>query len=263
MSAFADLSAVAIQKARLYHETRVAYEDLRELDRLKDEFVANISHELRTPLTFVKGYVEYLLEGYAGDLNPEQREALQIVLDRGDAVIHLVNDIISLKQGDMVTIDATAIDIAAVVSTCIHGSYAAAERAGIRICEEMEHDLPLVWADARRLGQVLDNLIGNAIKFSSSGDSITTAVTRQDNDTVLVAISDTGIGIPPDRIDKIWERFYQVDSQWTRRRPGTGLGLTIAKRIVEAHGGQIRVESTPGVGSTFSFTLPVIRQSDL
>ena len=127
----------------------------------------------------------------------------------------------------------------------------------------MEHDLPLVWADARRLGQVLDNLIGNAIKFSSSGDSITTAVTRQDNDTVLVAISDTGIGIPPDRIDKIWERFYQVDSQWTRRRPGTGLGLTIAKRIVEAHGGQIRVESTPGVGSTFSFTLPVIRQSDL
>ena len=263
MSAFADLAAVAIQKARLYHETRVAYEDLRELDRLKDEFVANISHELRTPLTFVKGYVEYLLEGYAGDLNPEQREALQIVLDRGDAVIHLVNDIISLKQGDMVTIDATAIDIAAVVSTCIHGSYAAAERAGIRICEEMEHDLPLVWADARRLGQVLDNLIGNAIKFSSSGDSITTAVTRQDNDTVLVAISDTGIGIPPDRIDKIWERFYQVDSQWTRRRPGTGLGLTIAKRIVEAHGGQIRVESTPGIGSTFSFTLPVIRQSDL
>lgn len=262
MSAFADLAAVAIQKARLYHETRVAYEDLRELDRLKDEFVANISHELRTPLTFVKGYVEYLLEGYAGDLNSQQREALAIVLDRGDAVIHLVNDIISLKQADMVTIDAAEVDIAAVVSTCVQGSYAAAERAGIRICEELEHDLPLVWADARRLGQVLDNLIGNAIKFSSRGDSITAAVARQDNATVLVAISDTGIGIPADRIDKIWGRFYQVDSQWTRRRPGTGLGLTIAKRIVEAHGGEMRVESTLGVGSRFSFTLPVIRTSE-
>ncbi|MCB9153180.1 MAG: GAF domain-containing protein [Caldilineae bacterium] len=263
MSAFADLAAVAIQKARLYHETFVAYEDLRELDRLKDEFVANISHELRTPLTFVKGYVEYLLEGYAGDLNPDQREALEIVLDRSDAVIHLVNDIISLKQSDMVTIEAAEVDIASVVTTCVQGSHAAAERAGIRIRLEIEDGLPPVWADARRLGQVLDNLIGNAIKFSASGDSITASVTRQDNNTVLVAVSDTGIGIPSDRIDKIWDRFYQVDSRWTRRRTGTGLGLTIAKRIVEAHGGEIWVESVSGTGSRFSFTLPVMRASEL
>ncbi len=260
IAAFADLAAVAIQKTQLYHETRVAYEDLRELNRLKDEFVANISHELRTPLTFVKGYVEYLLEGYAGDLTPDQREALEIVLDRGDAVIHLVNDIISLKQADMLTIDPDQVDIAAVVTTSVQGSFAAADRAGISVHQQFEHDLPPVWADARRLGQVLDNLIGNAIKFSANGDSITAAVMRRDETTVLVAISDTGIGIPPDRIDKIWDRFYQVDSRWTRRRAGTGLGLTIAKQIVEAHGGELRVESVPGAGSTFSFTLPVVRE---
>lgn len=262
MSAFADLAAVAIQKARLYHETRIAYEDLRELDRLKDEFVANVSHELRTPLTFVKGYVEYLLEGYAGELNSGQREALEIVLDRGDAVIYLVNDIISLKQADMVTIEPAQVDITAVVTACVQGSFAAAERAGISVRHQLEPDLPLVWADARRLGQVLDNLIGNAIKFSASGDSITAAVARRDDNTVRVAVSDTGIGIPADRIDKIWERFYQVDSRWTRRRAGTGLGLTIAKRIVEAHGGEIQVESVYGIGSTFSFTLPVVRDSE-
>ena len=262
VAAFADLAAVAIQKARLYHETRVAYEDLRELDRLKDEFVANVSHELRTPLTFVKGYVEYLLEGYAGDLSPDQREALEIVLDRSDAVIHLVNDIISLKQADMVTIVPELVDIALVVAACVQGSYAAAERAGISVSQHTEPDLPLVLADARRLEQVLDNLIGNAIKFSASGGSITASVTREGNDAVLVAISDTGIGIPLDRIDKIWERFYQVDSHWTRQRAGTGLGLTIAKQIVEAHGGEIRVESIPGAGSTFSFTLPVASASE-
>ena len=262
VAAFADLAAVAIQKARLYHETRVAYEDLRELDRLKDEFVANVSHELRTPLTFVKGYVEYLLEGYAGDLSPDQREALEIVLDRSDAVIHLVNDIISLKQADMVTIVPELVDIALVVAACVQGSHAAAERAGISVNQHTEPDLPLVLADARRLEQVLDNLIGNAIKFSASGGSITASVTREGNDAVLVAISDTGIGIPLDRIDKIWERFYQVDSHWTRQRAGTGLGLTIAKQIVEAHGGEIRVESIPGAGSTFSFTLPVASASE-
>ncbi|MEZ4771481.1 MAG: GAF domain-containing protein [Caldilineales bacterium] len=222
IAAFADLAAVAIQKARLYHETRIAYEDLRELDRLKDEFVANVSHELRTPLTFIKGYVEYLLEGYGGDLNPRQREALEIILGRSDAVIHLVNDIISLKQPDMITIDAAEVDIADVITAAVQGSYAAAERAGISVHQEIEEGLPPVWADARRLGQVLDNLIGNAIKFSSSGDSITASAVRGNKDTVLVEIRDTGIGIPPDRIDKIWDRFYQVDSRWTLRGPEPG-----------------------------------------
>lgn len=256
MAAFADLTAVAIERAQLYRDTLIAYEELRDLDRVKDDLVANVSHELRTPLTFIKGYVEYLLEGYAGDVLPEQREALEIILDRSDAVIQLVNDIVSLKQAEMVGIEPVRVDLHTVASACVQGSLAAAEKAGIRIELVAEPDFPPVCGDALRLGQVFDNLIGNAIKFSARGDRIVVSLAGGDAE-VLVSVSDTGIGISADRLDRIWERFYQVDGAWTRRHSGTGLGLTITKRIVEAHNGKIWVESQPDEGSTFRFTVPV------
>jgi signal transduction histidine kinase len=114
-----------------------------------------------------------------------------------------------------------------------------------------------VWGDAKRLGQVFDNLIGNAIKFSPNGGRVTTRLSRQ-YDRVRVEISDTGIGIPSEKLDKIWDRFYQIDSTSTRRFAGTGLGLAIVKRIVEAHGGEITVESEVGEGTTFCFSLPLV-----
>ncbi|HSN78459.1 MAG TPA: GAF domain-containing protein, partial [Anaerolineae bacterium] len=256
LTAVADLAAAAIDKAQLYQDTVRAYEELRELDRLKDEFVQNVSHELRTPLTFVKGYVEYLLEGYAGELNQGQRQALEIVLDRSDAIVRLVNDIVSLKQAELQEMDLQPVALELIATACVEGSKMAAEQVGIRMHLEISPGLPLVYGDPKRLGQVFDNLLGNAIKFCPDGGEITVQI-RSIGNAVQVDVSDTGIGIPSDRLDHIWERFYQIDSASTRRFAGAGLGLAIVKRIIDAHYGQIWVESEPGKGSTFHFTLPM------
>lgn len=261
LTAVADLAAVAIDKARLYQDTVLAYEELRELDRLKDEFVQNVSHELRTPLTFVRGYVEYLLEGYAGELNPDQRQALEVVLNRGDAVIRLVNDIISFKQTELQQVDLEEVSLDAIAAACVDGCKVAADRSGIRTQLEVEPGLPTVYGDAKRLGQVFDNLIGNAIKFSPDGGLIRVRLTRIGN-AVRAEVSDTGVGMPADRLDRIWDRFYQLDSTSTRRFAGAGIGLAIVKRIIEAHHGRIWVESQLGRGSTFYFLLPMFHRPD-
>jgi signal transduction histidine kinase len=141
------------------------------------------------------------------------------------------------------------------------GSLAAAGKSNVTIELTSEADLPPVWGDAKRLGQVFDNLIGNAIKFSPNGGIITVRLQRL-ADRVQIQVSDTGIGIPQEKLDKIWNRFYQVDSTSTRRFAGTGLGLAIVKRIVEAHRGTITVESALGQGSTFLFALPIYHVQD-
>jgi signal transduction histidine kinase len=256
LTAVADLAATAIDKAQLYQDTARAYEDLRELDRLKDEFVQNVSHELRTPLTFVKGYVEYLLEGYAGELNQGQRQALEIVLDRSDAIVRLVNDIVSLKQAELQEMDLQPVALELIAAACVEGSKMAAEQAGIRMHFEIPPGLPLVYGDPKRLGQVFDNLLGNAIKFSPNGGDVNVRLSLVDN-AVQTEVSDQGIGMPVERLDQIWQRFYQIDSASTRRFAGAGLGLAIVKRIIEAHDGRIWAESELGKGSAFYFALPV------
>lgn len=255
LMAVADLAAAAIDKAQLYQDTARAYQELRELDRLKDEFVQNVSHELRTPLTFVKGYIEYLLAGYAGELNSNQRQALEIVLDRSDAIVRLVNDIVSLKQAELQEMDLHPVALEQIATACVEGSRAAAEQAGIDLRLNYPPGLPPVYGDATRLGQVFDNLLGNAIKFSPNGGSIKVRLSPLGN-MVQVEISDTGVGIPADRIDQIWKRFFQIDGASTRRFAGAGLGLAIVKSIIDAHFGHIWVESKLGQGSIFCFTLP-------
>jgi PAS domain S-box-containing protein len=257
LTAVADLAATAIDKAQLYQDTVRAYEELRELDRLKDEFVQNVSHELRTPLTFVKGYVEYLLEGYAGELNQGQRQALEIVLDRGDAIVRLVNDIVSLKQAELQEMDLQPVALELIAASCVEGSKMAAEQVGIRMRLEIPPGLSLVYGDPKRLGQVFDNLLGNAIKFSPNGGEVSVRLSLVGN-AVQAEVSDQGIGMPAERLDQIWQRFYQIDSASTRRFAGAGLGLAIVKRIIEAHDGHIWVESELGKGSSFRFTLPVL-----
>lgn len=256
LAAVADLAAVAIDKAQLYQDTVRAYEELRDLDRLKDEFVQNVSHELRTPLTFVKGYVEYLLEGYAGQLNDGQQQALEIVLDRSNAIIRLVNDIVSLKQAELQEMDLQPVALELIAVACVEGSRVAAEQAGIQLQLEIPTGLPEVHGNSKRLGQVFDNLLGNAIKFSPDGGVIGVRL-HQHGALVETEVSDTGIGMPSDRLDHIWKRFYQLDSASTRRFPGAGLGLAIVKRIIDAHDGEIWVESELNKGSTFHFTLPI------
>jgi len=231
-------------------------EELRQLHQHKTEFVQNLSHELRTPLTFVKGYVQLMLEGAMGEINPEMRRALSVVEQRTEGLIRLVSDIISLEKVEVGIINFQNISLVDVARNSVVGAAVIAKKAGLRIEVEAPDNLPLVYADPDRLGQVFDNLLGNAIKFSPSGSTITVRLSRS-GDFVHADVEDHGIGIPADKLDRIFDRFYQVDGSTTRRYGGTGLGLAIVKTIVESHGGRVVVESEVGVGTSFSFILPV------
>ena len=260
-------AAVAIEKARLYAnlEQRAknlaeAYAELKEADRLKDEVVQNISHELRTPLTFVKGYVQLLLEGNAGALTEEQKEYLGIVAEKTDVITGLVSDIMFLQQADQPG-SKKPVSLTKVAWRALRGCAATAEKANLTLVENLPEDVPPVAGSEARLLQVFDNLLGNAIKFSPDGGQIVVTVENA-GPVVQASVSDQGIGIPKDQQDRIFERFYQIDGSARRRFSGAGLGLAIVKRIVETHGGRVWVESEPGKGSTFYFTVPKYQDSD-
>jgi GAF domain-containing protein len=260
--------ANAIENAQLYAslEQRArnlteAYAELQEVDRLRDEMVQNVSHELRMPLTFVKGYVELLLAGDAGPLTDEQREHLEIVIEKTNTVTRLVSDIMFLQQVDKLPAKRFPVSLNKLAQRAIRGCAATAEKAGLTLVEHVSDGLPPVSGDEGRLLQVFDNLLGNAIKFSPEGGQI--IVTVEDaGSMVQVSVADQGVGIPPDQLERIFERFYQVDGSARRRFPGVGLGLTIAKRIVEAHGGRIWAVSEPGNGSAFHFAIPKYQGDD-
>ena len=254
--------ATSIENAQLYEslERRArtlteAYAELQEVDRLRDEMVQNISHELRMPLTFVKGYVELLLAGDAGPLTDAQKEHLEIVIEKTNAVTRLVSDIMFLQQADKVTIKKQPVSLVKLARRATRGCAATAEKAGLTVVGNMVDELPSVAGDEGRLLQVFDNLLGNAIKFSPDGGQITVTVDDVGS-SIQVSVADQGVGIPEDQLDRVFDRFYQIDGSARRRFAGIGLGLTIAKRIVEAHGGKIWAESGDGRGSTFRFTIP-------
>lgn len=255
-------AAVAIENARLYEslqksyaELEQAYMELRELDRMKSEFVQNISHELRTPLTFIKGYIELLRDGDMGELTEEQRMAVRIVAEKADSLSRLVDDIISLQRFGQTQLKLEVFSLAELGHDAVQAAQASAAEAGITLRDEIPADLPPVRGDRHRLFQVFDNLLGNALKFSNPGDQVT--VRMQEEETAIrTEVEDTGIGIPADQLSRIFERFYQVDGTTKRRHGGTGLGLAIVKQIVEAHGGRVGVASELNKGSLFYFTIP-------
>jgi GAF domain-containing protein len=255
-------AAAAIENARLFYELRIhaeelrwAYEELQEADRLKDEIVQNVSHELRTPLTFIKGYVDLLIDGSMGPLTEAQREALGIIAEKTNLLNRLVGDIVTLQRIDRGTLAFEAVDIVGLARISVQGFQLTATQSGLQITLEDPGGPLLVWGDRERLSQVLDNLLHNAVKFSPNGGRINVRVVDR-GDHAEVSVQDTGIGIPPDKLDRIFERFYQVDGSTRRRFGGMGLGLAIVKRIVEAHGGRVWAESELGKGSTFYFTIP-------
>jgi signal transduction histidine kinase len=255
-------AAAAIENAQLYTalEERAAkleqaYKELQEVDRLKDELVQNVSHELRTPLTFIKGYVELLLEEDLGLLNETQRESLTIVADKTNALTRLVSDIIYLQQVEWESLQFSLQDMREMARLALQSCEVAAVTAGISLRLEAEANMPPIPVDRDRINQVFDNLLGNAIKFSPRGGTIIIEV-QDAGDLLQLGVRDTGVGIPGDKLDKVFDRFYQVDGSATRRFGGAGLGLAIARRIVEAHGGRIWVESEVGRGSAFRFILP-------
>ncbi|MFZ5916773.1 MAG: GAF domain-containing protein [Chloroflexota bacterium] len=257
-------AAAHIENAQLYEglkerakKLEEAYADLQEADRKKDEFVQNVSHELRHPLSFVKAYVELFLDGTLGPITDSQRESLEIVVQRTDAITNLVNDILTLQQLDREHMTMKPTKIEHLVRSAVKTVEPTAAQMGLALRVVVEGSLPIVSVDPGRINQVMNNLLGNAVKFSPNGGTITVRV-RQVADAVQVEVADEGIGIPASKLDKIFERFYQVDGSSRRRFPGTGLGLAIAKRIVEAHNGHIWVESQESQGSTFFFTLSTL-----
>jgi PAS domain S-box-containing protein len=261
-------AAVAIENAQLYESLKEratkleeAYAELQEADRKKDELVQNVSHELRTPLTFIKAYVELLLERTMGPITGAQEEGLEIVSLRTDAITRMVEGILTLQQLDQETIHMVPVAMDELVRSVVQDAEPTAIKAGIALQVEVAGTLPRVYGDRDRLAQVLDNLLGNAIKFSPDGGRITVRLRPVDT-AVQVEVADEGIGISADKRDKIFERFYQVDGSSRRRFGGAGLGLAIVKGIVESHNGQVWVESEQGRGSTFFFTVPTTPPDD-
>jgi len=256
-------AAVAIENAQLYESLQVSYHDLeeaydalRELDRMKSELIQNISHELRTPITFIRGYIELLQDGDMGELNSEQEAALDIVAGKASVLSRLVDDIITLQyQKDHIQLHP--LPLTEVGHSALRAAQASAEEARVALQDEIPVDLPRVLGDEQRLGQVLDNLLSNALKFSDPGTTVTVRMCEEGK-FIRTEVEDQGIGIPADKIERVFDRFYQVDGSTTRRFGGTGLGLAIAKQIVEAHGGQIGAWSKQGEGSCFYFTIPKV-----
>ncbi len=260
-------AAVAIENAQLFENLKEraerlerAYEELKEMNRLKSEFVQNVSHELRTPLTFIKGYVELFTDGSLGELDEVQKEKMEIVARKTRILDRLVNDIISLQRIELAGLKVAPISLAEIAHMALEAAEAEAQQVGLVLKAKIPEDLPLIVGDRDRVGQVFDNLLSNAIKFSPEGGEITVRI-REEGEYLCTEVSDTGIGIPADELNKIFEPFYQIDGSTTRHFRGTGLGLAIVKDIVEAHGGKVWVKSELGKGSTFFFTLPKVIES--
>jgi PAS domain S-box-containing protein len=232
-------------------------ERLRELDRLKDEFISLVSHELRTPLTSIRGYLELLLDGGAGDLSDDQARFLAVVDRNSRRLMHFVGDLLFLAQieAGKLALELGEVDLDHVVAECVEAAKPVADEKGIKLTASVEQ-IPSMVGDRSRLGQVLDNLVSNALKFTNEGGSVSVRISSRHGEAV-VEVEDNGMGIAPEEQGQLFDRFYRSSEATARAIPGTGLGLTIAKAIVERHEGAIEVESTPGQGTTMRVRLPV------
>lgn len=230
----------------------------REIAVMKNEFVSMVSHELRTPLTSIKGYVDLIVDGEAGEINDIQREFLQIVQENSDRLVELINDLldISRMESGRVHLKLEPLELPEVVQGVLDTFRTYADQSNVELKTDVPDDLPRVAGDRDRVGQVIMNLVSNAIKYSPGGGSATMRVHR-DGDLVIISVSDSGIGISEEDQAQLFTKFFRVDSTLTREIGGTGLGLSICKTVVELMGGTIWVESTAGEGSTFSFSVPV------
>jgi len=225
--------------------------------RAKSEFLANMSHELRTPLNSIIGFADVLAERISGPLNENQVQYVTDILDSGQHLLALVNDILDLakiESGSM-ELQRSPVAFGQLAERTVQMFRERAMRHGIRLVAEVDPDVGIIVADERRLKQLLYNLLSNALKFTQPGGEVRVSI-GQTVDAITLAVSDTGIGIPQDQQVRIFESFYQVDSTLTKTAQGTGLGLAMVRQICELHGGQITVNSELNEGSTFVVSLP-------
>ena len=247
----------AAELERLLEQLEEQNQRLRELDRMKDEFVALVSHELRTPLTSILGYLELVLEGEAGDVSEDQAHFLAIIERNAQRLLRLVGDLLFVAQieAGKLAIEREPCDLVQLAADCIEAARPRASEKQIELAFDGAERLELL-GDRTRLAQLLDNLVSNAIKFTPEGGRVGVRLTQYER-RVVVGVSDTGMGISPEEQARLFQRFFRTSEATRRAIQGTGLGLTITKAIAEAHGGTIEVESTVGVGTTFVVELPV------
>jgi signal transduction histidine kinase len=244
-------------------ELQKALERVSELSQLKANFISNISHELRTPLTHIKGYIELLITESLGQITEEQRHALQISQQSTGRLETLIEDLImvSLASRGELSIKQENVDIRRLTNLAVKSLSGKATERGVNLHAVIDEDVPFVQADSQKIAWVLGQLLDNGIKFTPANGSVVVSVQREGENLVIISITDTGIGIPPNRIEDIFEPFHQLDGSTTRRYGGTGLGLSLVRQIVEAHGSMLEVQSVDGRGSTFKFPLLVVAGS--
>jgi signal transduction histidine kinase len=261
VTTFADQAVIAIENVRLFDEIQDKSRQLAEASQHKSQFLANMSHELRTPLNAILGYTELILDNVYGDTSDKMRGVLTRIESNGRHLLGLINDVLDLSKIEAGQLTLSLADYS--LKNIVHTVYSAVEPLALEkklaFKVELATDLPPGHGDERRLTQVLLNLVGNAIKFTDAGEVVIAA--SSGDRSFKVAVRDTGPGISQTDQAKLFQEFQQADNSITKKKGGTGLGLAISKRIIEMHGGKIRVDSIVGQGSTFSFTLPVtVRQ---
>jgi signal transduction histidine kinase/ActR/RegA family two-component response regulator len=250
----AKLEITVLERTRALEDAAARMQDAL---RTKGEFLAVVSHEIRTPMNGVLGMAQLL---QMTDLTDEQKRYVETIQTSGETLLTIINDILDLSKLDAgsVHLDARPVDLRAVVKEVVDLLGTQAQKKNLYLDVEIGADVPAwIKGDATRLKQILTNLVGNALKFTHAGGVRIAMRTLQPGPALECQVQDTGIGIPPDKVDRLFEKFSQVDSSITRRYGGTGLGLVICKRLVEGMGGQIRAESKQRAGSTFTFVIPL------
>jgi signal transduction histidine kinase/DNA-binding response OmpR family regulator len=256
IEALADQAAVAIANARSYEAERQAVERMREVDRLKTQFLANMSHELRTPLNSIIGFSRVIMRGIDGPVTELQTADLQSIYGSGQHLLGLINNILDISkiEAGKMELATEQVDLREIARSVMSTAIALVKDKHVRLEQQIPDELPPIIADPTRVRQIILNLISNASKFTDQG-TITLRIEVLP-EAAKISVHDTGMGIPSDKLEHIFEEFTQVDASTTRSVGGTGLGLAITRSFVEMHGGRIWVESEMGVGSTFIFTLP-------
>jgi signal transduction histidine kinase len=245
-----------------YRELEASHARLREVDQLKSDFLGNVSHELRTPLAAVKGYVDNLLDGVAGPLTDKPRHYLSRVRDNADRLGRMVSDLLDLTRIEAGKIELLpqVLPVADLVTDAVDGLRHVATERRVRVDTALR-DCPPVWADPDKVHQILTNLLANAIKFSPPGSRVTVTSSAGMGGLVRFAVEDSGPGIPATERERVFDKFYQVARLESERPPGTGLGLTITRHLVELHGGRIWVEDARGGGAAFVLLLPAASEA--
>ena len=257
LKTFADQAVIAIQNARLFREIQDKGRQLEIANQHKSDFLANMSHELRTPLNAIIGFSEVLLERLFGDLNEKQDDYLKDIHSSGRHLLSLINDILDLSkiEAGRMELEPTSFNLPAAVDNAMTLIRERAQRHNVALASDVDPAVGEIVADERKFKQILLNLLSNAVKFTPDGGRIDVMASRVDAQTTI-SVRDTGVGIAAQDQAAVFEEFRQVGNDYTRKQEGTGLGLALTKKFVELHGGRIWVESEPGKGSTFTFTIP-------